>query len=208
MPYELLVAKCVAQIQHGEDPRDLEGLHHNIGYLVRWRFKVGKNLIKFRLLDSWNQLSHILPSPLYEDDNSDPMRHEFKLFWWLYWWLLLTIQSLPHFHIYYSKPTGNHPSADPGEGVQHSFRQWWQLQLPELHTQIQRPCVYTVQNVSRPALSATVPNGNCTYNTSLVNTVLYATQSIHFWSQKWFHLLQGQSLNSPGFLLSGPLSTP
>ena len=157
MPYELLVAKCVAQIQHGEDPRGLEGLHHNPGYLVRWRFKVGKTVIKSRLLDSWNQLSHIFPTPLYEDDNSDPMRHEFKLFWWLYWRLLLTIQGLLYFHIYHSKPTGNHPSADPGEGVRHSFRWWWQLQVPELHTQIQRPCVYTVQNGSRPALSATVP---------------------------------------------------
>ena len=35
VPYELLVAKCVVQIQHGEDPRGLEGLHHNTGYLVR-----------------------------------------------------------------------------------------------------------------------------------------------------------------------------
>lgn len=55
-----------------------------------------------------------------------------------------------------------------------------------------RPWVYGVQNGSRPALCATPPNGNYTYNTSLVNAAPSCLVSCTIQVKRDFILFRGR----------------
>lgn len=144
---------------------------------------------------------------MYGDDNSDPIRHECKLFGGCIDGICWPFK-LSHLFTLIASSSWQTSRAALGDGEWHSFRWWWELQLPELQTQNVEALGLWCTKWMQTSLMCNSTKWELYLQHQLGERSSKLPSQLHYSSQKGFHPLQGQSWNSHGVLSSMPFSIP